>query len=482
MANERIKDIIQGFEFNSEYKDFGKVISIFDGIAVISGLQDIEMEEIVIFKESKEKGIVIEMNEDTVSVIVLGDFMRIKAREEVKGTKEFFKIPVSEAMIGRVFDGFGNPIDNNAPITSTNYQDVEADAVPMILRSAVNRQLVTGIKIIDCLIPIGRGQRQLIVGDMNTGKSSIGVTTMISQKNEKNVVSIYVSIGQEIKNTSKLLETLNRNGVKNFIIIIANCSDSAAMRYYAPLVGCAIGEYFRDRKKDAIVIYDNLSSHAMSYREISLILKRTPGREAYPGDMFYIHAKLLERATQLKDDGLSHGGSLTALPICETLSGDISSYISTSIISITDGQIFLDQEEFLKNCKPAIKIGVSVSRVGGACQYPIVSKLAGSLKMELAQYEDLLEINKLSSNLSEDIKKTLQKGALIKEFLFQGVDPEPIWKQILLLFGLKHNLFQDSVSLKNFSEEIKKFEGFESKIIESNEEYLKKLLEGKINV
>jgi F-type H+-transporting ATPase subunit alpha len=479
MANEKLKDIlektIKNFEINSEINDFGEVISVYDGIAIISGLDEVFMEEVVVFTRNNIKGIVMTMEESTITVMILGNSRDIKSKDEVRRTKEFFKILASEKCLGRVFDGYGNPIDGLEAITDGELCDVDRPAPEMIDRSAVKNQLVTGVKVIDSLIPVGFGQRQLILGDMNTGKTSIANTIMLSQKENPDAVCIYVSIGQKVNNCSRILDTLRKHEVKNFIIICANSSDPSSMRYLSPMVGCAMGEYFRDKKKHAILIYDNLSYHATAYRDLSLIMKRPPGREAFPGDIFFLHAKLLERAAQL---GKAHGGgSLTAFPVVETLAGDISSYISTNVISITDGQIILSQEEFAKNLRPAIKTSISVSRIGGECQYPIVRKLSGSLKIELAQFEEYLEFTKLSSQVTQEIEAILKKGHLVREMLQQGsTEPVPIWKQILLLYGLKHNIFTDKISLKEFETFISTLSNHKANIINSTEEYLKDLL------
>lgn len=475
MSNENLKDIIKNFEFNSEIQNAGEVVSVYDGIVTISGLTEVAMEEVVLFKRAGLKGIVMTMDENLVTVMIIGDYKKIEAKDEVERTKEFFKIQVSEKSLGRVFNGFGEPIDEMGPIKNGQMVEVDRDAPPMIHRAPVTRQLVTGVKAIDCLIPVGFGQRELILGDMNTGKSSLVITTMLSQKNNPNAVCIYVSIGQKINNCSRMLDILKKNNVKNFIIVNASASEPASMKYLAPLVGCAIGEFFRDAKKDAILIYDNLSAHAVAYRDLSLIMRRPPGREAYPGDIFYIHAKLLERAAQLhKSNG---GGSLTALPIVEILAGDISAYIPTNVISITDGQIILGTEEFAKNFKPAIKIGLSVSRIGGDCQYPIVKKLVGSMKINLAQFEEYLEFTKFSSQVTPEITAILEKGKLIRYALQQNVEPIPIWQQILILYGVKFHLFKSREDFDGFLNYIKKFSTKAEEITHGTEESIGKLLE-----
>ncbi|MFN9115990.1 MAG: F0F1 ATP synthase subunit alpha, partial [Bacteroidota bacterium] len=435
MSVEKMKEIIKNFQFQFENQEYGEVVSVYDGIALVSGLVDVFLDEVLIFKNSNLKGIVVSMDENLITTMILGDYREITNKSEVIRTKDFFKIGVSNEIIGRVIDGFGNPIDEKGEIKIDEMIEIDAEPIPMIERDAVKSQLVTGIKLVDCLIPVGFGQRQLILGDPNTGKTSIGLTTMISQKDNPNVVSVYVSIGKRIDNVSNLLKNLKENNVKNFVIVRANASDPVSMKILAPMVGCAIGEYFRGKKKHAILIYDDLTSHAVSYRELSLILRKSPGREAYPGNIFYLHAKLLERACQLNK--MKGSGSLTALPIIETYNGDISNYIPTNVISITDGQLFLSQELFTEKQRPAIKTGVSVSRVGGECQYNIVKKLVGSTKIEIAQYEEYVEFTKFSSQIKPEIKKILDKGNLIFMALSQNRDPVPIWKQILILYGLK---------------------------------------------
>lgn len=465
-----IDDVINGIDL-SKRTGYGEVVSVYDGVCTVSGLTDVQIEEVVVFKRNNTKGMVISLDENFATVLILSE-EEIRSQDEVESTGEFFKIKISEEVIGRVLDGFGRPIDGKGPING-QYFDIDQEAVPMIGRAPVKTQIVTGIKIIDWLTPVGLGQRQLILGDLGTGKSSIAQTIMLNQKNNPNMISIYVSIGKKINHCAKVLSTLLSGGVKNFVLIQANNSDSAAMRYIAPLVGCAIGEYFRDKGKNAVIIYNSLSAQAIAYRNISLILKRTPGREAYPGDIFYLHSKLLERSCNLA----GNKGSLTAFPIVETAAGDITGYISTNVVSITDGQIFTSADEFAKNFKPAIKTNMSVSRVGSDCQHSAVKKLCGSLKMQLAQYEEYVEFSKFSSDVSDEIQRILDKGSLVKRVLQQeAIDPVPLWKQVLLLFGLKYNYITKS-NIEEFEKKINNLEKDSNVILSGNEDQIKVLLE-----
>lgn len=470
MLRSVVRQAIKEFDFSSNSEEIGIVVSVFDGIAMISGLNNGTIDEVVIF--NKEiigtnrviTGIIMAMDENYVTVLIIGDYTQVSTQDEVIRTKKTFKVNTSDAIIGRVVNGYGHPIDNLPEMKNGTDMKVDNNSPQMIERSFITKQLETGIKTIDMLIPIGLGQRQLIVGDINTGKTQVALSTMINNKDDKDFISIYVSIGQKINNAPKYLNTLKKNNVKNFILVNANSSDPVSMRYLAPMVGCSIGEYFRNKGKKVLIIYDDLNSHAVAYREISLILKRPPGREAYPGDIFYLHSKLLERSAQM--NGVYKHGSLTALPIVTSFDGDISSYIITNLISITDGQIIFTQEDFAKNIYPAIKIGVSVSRVGGACQNIVLNKLISSIKIELAKYEEYKELTKMSQNITPEIKEILQHGNLIKKMLLQDLKPVSLWKQICILYGLRNKMFNE-YNIENFVRFIESLQKEKQNILEN---------------
>ncbi len=427
----------------------GTILSVKDGILLVQNLDGVGMNELVeIYTSNFESipGLVVEISEDFVGIITLGDFAKIKAGDQIKSTGKVLSLKVSEDYLGRVIDALGNPLDGKGPIFSQTSKIVEMPlekiAAGVIERDDVQRSLETGILAIDALIPIGRGQRQLIIGDRQTGKTSIAIDTMINLK-DKNCISIYISIGQKVSKLSQLIKRLEQQGALNTSVIIsAPVSSSAAMQYIAAFTGTAIGEYFAENGKDALVIYDDLSKHAQAYREISLLLGRPSGRDAYPGDIFYLHSRLLERALQYSRE--NKGGSLTALPIIETQAGDIAAYIPTNIISITDGQIFLDATLFNSGQRPAVNVGNSVSRVGGAAQTKIMKQVAGQLKLDLAQYRELAAFAQFGTDLDSSTQERLDKGALSMEILKQPEnEPYTLIEMVSILYALNTGVLTD---------------------------------------
>jgi len=429
-------------EFNAEIDvaEVGKVISVGDGIARVYGLEHVCAGELVEFSGGVQ-GMVLNLEADNVGVVVLGNEEAIREGDIVRRTCTIVKVPVGEALLGRVVDALGNPIDGKGPIRTKEYRYVDAKAPGIIERQPVHEPMQTGIKAIDALIPIGRGQRELIIGDRQTGKTTIAIDTILNQRrtNEEGEVSkklfcIYVAIGQKRSSVAHIIKALEEQGALSYTIVVAaTASDPASLQYLAPYAGCAMGEYFRDNGMHALVIYDDLSKHATAYRQMSLLLRRPPGREAYPGDVFYLHSRLLERAAKLNKD---HGnGSLTALPIVETQAGDVSAYIPTNIISITDGQIFLETELFYKGIRPAINLGLSVSRVGSAAQVKAMKQVAGSIKLELAQYREMAAFSQFASDLDVTTQRLLDRGIRLIELLKQ-LQHAPLFmeEQVVALF------------------------------------------------
>ncbi len=411
----------------------GHVMSAADGVARVSGLPQVGLMERVQF-ESGVAGLAINLEENVIGVIVLGDYLSIKEGDEVTATGQLLSMPVGESFLGRVVNPIGEPLDGGTPVKAKTMYPIEKVAPSVTSRRSVKTPIQTGIKAIDAMIPIGRGQRELIIGDRNTGKTSIIVDTIINQKKE-NVVCIYVAIGQKTSRIAQVIRDLTKYGaMAHTIVVSASASDSAAYQYLAPYAGCAIGEYFMDQGRDALIIYDDLTKHAWAYRQISLILRRPSGREAYPGDVFYLHSRLLERACRL--DVAHGGGSLTALPIIETQANDMSAYIPTNVISITDGQLFLESDLFNAGQRPAINVGISVSRVGGEAQIKAMKKVAGTLKLDLAQYRSLAAFTQFSSDVDEATKKQIERGARMMELLKQGLFvPMPVEEQIASIWA-----------------------------------------------
>ncbi len=428
-----LREEIENYEQAIDVAEVGSVISVGDGIARIHGLEKVMAGELIEFPHDVA-GIAMNLDEDQVGAVLLGDFTEIKEGDEVRRTRRIMSVPVGEAMIGRVVNALGVPIDGKGPIQTTQFNPVERLAPGVIARQPVKQPLQTGIKAIDSMIPIGRGQRELIIGDRQTGKTAIALDAIINQKGG-DMICIYVAIGQKRSTVAQVVKTLEDHGAMEYTIVVcASASDPAPMQYIAPFAGCSMGEYFRDTKRHVLCIYDDLSKHAAAYREISLLLRRPPGREAFPGDVFYLHSRLLERAAKLSD---AHGGgSLTALPFIETQAGDISAYIPTNVISITDGQIFLESDLFNSNIRPAINAGISVSRVGGNAQIKAMRQVAGSLRLDLAQYRNLAAFAQFGSDLDKTSLAQLNRGKHLVEILKQGqYQPLPVEKQVVIIFA-----------------------------------------------
>ena len=428
-----LREEIESYDKAVEVAETGYVVTVGDGIARVHGLDKVMAGELVELPHGVV-GLAMNLEEDEVGVVLLGEPHLIKEGDEVRRTRRIMSVPVGEALIGRVVNALGEPIDDKGPIKTDHYGPVERIAPGVIDRKPVREPLQTGIKAIDALIPIGRGQRELIIGDRQTGKTAIALDTIINQKGQ-NVICIYVAIGQKRSTVAQVVKTLTDYGAMDYTIVVAaTASESAALQYIAPYAGCAMGEYFRDRGGHALCIYDDLSKQAAAYREISLLLRRPPGREAYPGDVFYLHSRLLERAAKLNDK--LGGGSLTALPFIETQAGDVSAYIPTNVISITDGQIFLQTDLFNSNIRPAVDVGISVSRVGGNAQIKAMKQVAGSLRLDLAQYRALAAFAQFGSDLDKASQAQLNRGRRLTEILKQPqYHPLPVEKQVLILFA-----------------------------------------------
>ncbi len=433
-----IKQQITNYQSQIKLTNVGTVVTVGDGIAHIHGLEECMSGELLEFPDGVY-GMAQNLEEDLVGAVILGSDQNIREGDTVKRTQRIVEVPVGEAMLGRVVDALGAPIDGKGPINTTEARPIEMPAPGIIERSPVNVPLQTGIKAIDSMIPIGRGQRELIIGDRQTGKTQIGLDTIINQKGT-GVICIYVAIGQKRSTVAQVAETLAANGAMDYSIIVsATASESAPLQYIAPYAGCSIGEYFMHKGKDVLVIYDDLSKHAVAYRALSLLLHRPPGREAYPGDVFYLHSRLLERAANIQN-----GGSLTALPIIETQAGDVSAYIPTNVISITDGQIFLETELFNSGIRPAVNPGISVSRVGGNAQTKAMKKVAGTLKLAYSQYRELQAFAQFGSDLDADTKARLTQGERIVEVLKQPQNsPIPVEKQVIIIFAVVNRFLID---------------------------------------
>jgi len=451
-----LKQQLKDFQTGSESYEVGTVLQVGDGIARVHGLEKAMAGELVEFPHDV-MGMVFNLEEDNVGVILFGEDTLIKEGDIVKRTNKVVQIPVGEAMLGRVVNPLGQPLDGKGEIKTDKFNLVERKAEGVIQRQPVKEPLASGIKAIDSMIPIGRGQRELIIGDRQTGKTAVALDTIINQKG-KDVFCIYVAIGQKASTVAKVVRTLEDNDAMSYtVVVVANASDPAPLQYIAPYSGAAIGEFFRDNGKHALVVYDDLSKHAWAYREVSLLLRRPPGREAYPGDVFYVHSRLLERAAKLNDD--MGGGSLTALPIIETQAGDVSAYIPTNVISITDGQIFLESNLFYSGVRPAINVGISVSRVGGNAQIKAMKQVAGSLRLDLAQYRELEAFAKFGSDLDKATQAQLRRGERLVEVLKQGqYNPLPFEKQIVIIFAAIKG-FLDPIpvgAIKRFEDEYTK--------------------------
>ncbi len=430
---QSLLDQIQGYTPSVEAVEVGHVTEVGDGIARVSGMDGIRFSELVKFSNGVV-GIAFNLEKDNVGVIIIGEYDEIQEGDEVRPTGRIASIPVGMGMVGRVVDALGSPVDGKGPIASTEYYNVERIAPGVIERRNVNRPVQTGIVSIDSMTPVGRGQRQLIIGDRQTGETAIAIDTIINQKG-KGLYCIYVAIGKRRGEVARLVALLEEQGAMEYTtVVVASASDPAAMQYIAPYSGCAIGEWFMENKMDALVVYDDLSKHAWAYRQVSLLMRRPPGREAYPGDVFYLHSRLLERAAQLSD--ARGGGSLTALPVIETLLGDVSAYVPTNVISITDGQIYLEPELFYAGTRPAINVGISVSRVGGDAQTKAMKKVAGGLRLDLAQFRSLAAFAQFGSDLDKSTQQQLDRGLRLSELLKQGqYQPLSLSDQVALLYA-----------------------------------------------
>ncbi len=446
-----IKRQIESFEAPLEAVDVGTVVEVGDGIARVAGLAEAMTSELVEFP-GQVYGIVLNLERDNVGVIIMGDYTEIEEGDIVQGTGRIASVPVGEALVGRVVNALGQPIDDKGPVRSDRYRPVERIAPGVVFRDYVNTPVQTGIKAIDSMIPIGRGQRELIIGDRQTGKTALGIDTIINQKG-KALICIYVAIGQKLANVAQVVSTLERYGaMEHTIVVAASASEPAALQYLAPYAGCAMGEEFMEQGRDALIVYDDLSKHAWAYRQVSLLLRRPPGREAYPGDIFSLHSRLLERAAKLHPD--YGGGSLTALPVIETQAGDVSAYIPTNVISITDGQIYLESDLFYAGIRPALNVGISVSRVGGDAQTRAMKQVAGKLKLDMAQYYELAAFAQFGSDLDKATQDQLNRGRRITEVLKQPqYQPMSLEHQVTILFAVI-NGFLDDVPI----ERIKAFE------------------------
>ncbi|AGF46614.1 F-type H+-transporting ATPase subunit alpha [Candidatus Kinetoplastibacterium desouzaii TCC079E] len=450
--SEFLKSRIEGMDTSHSVRTFGTVVSVTDGIARIYGLSDVMQGEMLEFPNNIV-GLALNLERDSVGAVILGDYTSISEGDQVKTTGRILEVPVGPSLKGRVVNALGYPIDGNGPINNEETDVIEKVAPGVIDRYTVSQPMQTGIKSIDSMVPVGRGQRELIIGDRQTGKTSVAIDAIINQKG-KNVTCIYVAIGQKASSVNNAVRKLQEHGALDYtIVVVATASDSAAMQYIAPYSGCTMGEYFRDRGEDALIVYDDLTKQAWAYRQISLLLKRPPGREAYPGDVFYLHSRLLERAARVSEDyvnkftnGAIKGrtGSLTALPIIETQAGDVSAFVPTNVISITDGQIFLETDLFNAGVRPAINAGISVSRVGGAAQTKIIKKLSGGIRTDLAQYRELAAFSQFSSDLDETTRRQLERGKRVVELLKQPqYQPLSVCEQAISLFCVNKGFLDD---------------------------------------
>jgi F-type H+/Na+-transporting ATPase subunit alpha len=469
-----IRQQIENYESKIAVDEVGTVIALGDGIARVHGLDKVMAGELLSFPHDIA-GIAMNLEEDQVGVVVLGDYTEIREGDEVKRTGRIMSVPVGDNLVGRVVNALGQPIDDKGPIATDKFIPLERLAPGVIDRQPVREPMATGLKAIDSMIPIGRGQRELIIGDRQTGKTAVALDTIINNKGN-DLICIYCAIGQKRSSIAQVVKTLTDFGAMDYTIVVAaSASEPAPMQYIAPYAACAMGEHFRDTKRHALVIYDDLSKHAASYREISLLLRRPPGREAYPGDVFYLHSRLLERASKVSDK--MGAGSLTALPIIETQAGDVSAYIPTNVISITDGQIFLETDLFNSGVRPAVNVGISVSRVGGSAQIKAMRQVAGSLKLELAQYRELAAFSQFGSDLDKATQGQLNRGKRLVEILKQGqFSPLPFSKQILIIFAGTSGALDDMPveQLRDFEAELYKY------VDTSNPGLLRAIMEKKV--
>lgn len=459
---ELLQKQIDNLNTKPEFKEIGQIISVGDGVAKAYGLDNIQASEMVEFADGT-KGMAINLEEDSVGIVIFGDERNIKEGDIVKRTNNIVQVPVGKELLGRVVDALGRPIDGKGDIKTGKFSKVEVKAPNIISRKSVHEPVQTGIKAIDTLIPIGRGQRELIIGDRQTGKTAIAIDTILNQKRinlgddeSKKLYCIYVAIGQKKATVARIVEKLAEEGALEYsIIVVASASDAASLQFLAPYTGAAMGEFFRDNKMHALVVYDDLSKHAVAYRQMSLLLRRPPGREAFPGDVFFLHSRLLERAAKLDDE--YGAGSLTALPIIETQAGDVSAYIPTNVISITDGQIFLETNLFFQGIRPAVNVGLSVSRVGSAAQIKAMKQVSGTIKLDLAQFREMQAFAQFGSDLDESTKKMLEKGEKLTELLKQNqFHPISVEEQIVIIYaavnGYLNNI--DIKDIKRFEQEL----------------------------
>ncbi len=460
---KELQSTLETATVDAKIEEVGTVLEVGDGVARVLGLTKVQASEMVTIDTElgEVQGVALNLEEDTVGVILLGGEEKVKEGQTVKRTRKILSVPVSDNFVGRVVDALGRVIDGGKQVIPNDYYPVEKVAPGVMTRKSVDTPLQTGIKAIDAMIPVGRGQRELIIGDRQTGKTALAIDTIINQKG-KDVICIYVSIGQKESKIARIVQKLKEAGAMDHTIVVnASASASAALQYIAPYSGCAMGEYFMAQGKDALIVYDDLSKHAWAYRQISLLLRRPPGREAYPGDVFYLHSRLLERAARLNED--NGGGSLTALPIIETQASDVSAYIPTNVISITDGQIYLEPDLFYKGIRPAVNVGLSVSRVGSSAQIKATKQVAGKLRLELAQFRELESFAQFATDLDEKTKQTIERGRRMVEILKQGqYAPLPIEKQVVGIFGVTNGLY-DKVPVEKISAlEAKVHETFET--------------------
>lgn len=434
-----LREQILNFKAAPSQVDVGEVMVVGDGIALVSGLEGAMAGELLEFTKDGTLGMALNLNADNVGIMIMGEYQNIKEGDLVRSTGRIASVPVGDALIGRVVNAVGQPVDGKGPIESTTYRNIERIAPGVIMRQAVNTPVQTGITAIDALIPIGRGQRELIIGDRQTGKTAIAIDTIINQKG-KDLICIYVAIGLKQSSVAQVVATLEKHGaMEHTVVVTASAADPAALQYMAPYAGCAIGEEFMEQGRDALIVYDDLSKHAQAYRQVALLLRRPPGREAYPGDVFYLHSRLLERAARLAPE--YGGGSLTALPMIETQAGDVSAYIPTNVISITDGQIFLESDLFYAGVRPALNVGISVSRVGGSAQTKAMKKVAGRLKSELSQFRELAAFAQFGSDLDAVTQRQLDRGRRMQEILKQPqYQPVALDKQVMSIWAVSNGL------------------------------------------
>lgn len=491
-----LKKQIAGFDNEAELSETGTVVSVGDGIATVYGLENVQAGEMVDFGDGL-MGMALNLEADAVGVVLFGDDRAVKEGSTVKRTGAIMEVPVGEGLLGRVVDGLGNPIDGKGPLKNVKMQRVEVKAPGIIARKSVHEPMQTGLKAIDSLIPVGRGQRELIIGDRQTGKTAIAVDAMLNQKPQhegndesKKLYCIYVAIGQKRSTVAQVVKRLEESGALEYsIVVAATASESAPLQFLAPYTGCTMGEFFRDNGRHALITYDDLSKQAVAYRQMSLLLRRPPGREAYPGDVFYIHSRLLERAAKLSD--AEGAGSLTALPIIETAAGDVSAYIPTNVISITDGQIFLETELFFRGIRPAVNVGLSVSRVGSAAQIKAMKQVAGSIKLELAQYREMAAFAQFGSDLDASTQKLLNRGERLTELLKQAqYSPLKVEEQVAVIYaGVKGYLdklkvtevgrFEEALlrDLRSGQSDILESIRTEQKLVDATEQKLKEAIE-----